>query len=209
MWVLQDAAVARHPPAIGLREIRYDDKDEADGVQETKPETPSCHAGVLSGWDGEAYLSFHYFCMQRLPHALRSQLGETSCGLSTQPQKVALSRRRGRGDCSRPASPPSGMITGDEEEGAAGKAGPEVGRSLCQLQTSPLQLRVSLPLILLPPTLPGPLPDSVTFTGCTQTRWASVSPPAPWETRMPGTPHQMVPDSRFTWWISCPTGVFK
>ncbi len=98
--VLQDA-VARHPPAIRLREIRYADKDRIDGGQETES-APLCHAGVLPGWDGEAYLYFHFFFMQRLPQTLRTQLGEvepgdcmlsppgpTSCGLSTKPQKVA------------------------------------------------------------------------------------------------------------------------
>jgi hypothetical protein len=58
----------------------------------------------------EKHLYFHYFFMQRLPQALRKQLGEvqpgdcvlstpgpTSCGLSTQPQKVAPSHRRHQG----------------------------------------------------------------------------------------------------------------
>jgi hypothetical protein len=60
---------------LDIHQIRYADKDEADGGQETEP-APSCHAGVLPGWDGEAYLSFHYFFMQRLPQALRKQLEE-------------------------------------------------------------------------------------------------------------------------------------
>ncbi len=144
--------------------------------------------------------------MQRLPQALRKQLGEvqpgdsvlstpgpTSCGLSTQPQKAAPSLLPRQRRWLRPASPQSGVVTGGMEEGAAGEAGPEAGRGLSQRQTPPLQLQTSLPPILLPPTLPKPLPDSVTSTGSKRTRWASLSPPAPGETRTPGTPQRHRP----------------
>jgi hypothetical protein len=156
----------------------------------------------------EKHLSFHYFFMQRLPQAIRTQLGEvqpgdcvlsppgpTSCGLSTLPQKVAPSPPPRQRRLLLPASPPS-------------RAGPEAGRGLSQWQTQPLQLRASLPPIQLPQTLPVPLPDSVTSTYSMRTRWASVSPPAPGETRTPGTPQHRLPWlSSSLGWISCPRGV--
>jgi hypothetical protein len=152
----------------------------------------------------EKYLSFHYFFMQRLPHFPGSQnaAGRGAvwqlCALATRADKLWFVHSDAKGGTF--PSLPSGVVTGGVEEGAAGEAGLEVDIGLSQWQTPPLQLRASLPPILLPPTLPGPFPDSVTSGGL-RGQGGRVSPPAPRETRTPRTPQPHRP------WLSGSPGV--